>query len=85
MQRLKIPVLSLHWTEASIDRKMRCGDGESIFELVDQLERENKKLGDINKHLDVMQNQKNCLSLSNRRLAALTPWCRGDGGSLASL
>ena len=88
MQRLKIPVLCLRWTQASIDRKMMCGDGESIFKLVDQLERENKKPGDINKHLDVVQYQKNFLSLSNRRLAALTmyqslhrdrivkAWCR---------
>ena len=72
MQRLKIPVLSLQWTEASIDRKMMCGDGDSIFELVNQLDRDNKKLDDINKHLDVMQNHKNYLSLWNRRLAAMT-------------
>ena len=61
MQCLKIPVLCFHWTEASIDRKMMCGDGDSIFELFDQLDRDNKKLGNINKHVDVMQNQKNSL------------------------
>ena len=47
------------------------GDGESIFKLVDQLERGDKTPGDINKHLDVVQYQGNFLSLSNRRLAAL--------------
>ena len=48
------------------------GDGESIFKLVDQLERGEKKPGDINKHLDVVQhNGTSFFSLSNRRLAAL--------------
>ncbi len=64
--------MSLQWTEASIDRKMMCGDGDSIFELVNQLDRDNKKLDDINKHLDVMQNHNNYFSLWNCRLAAIT-------------
>jgi len=71
MQRLEIPVLCLRWTQANINRNMMFGEGESIFKLVDQLERGNKKPGDINKHLDVVQYQGNFLSLSNRRLAAL--------------
>ena len=57
MPRLKKPVLRLHWTEASIVRNMMCGDGGSIFKLVDQLERGDKKPTDINKHLDVVQYQ----------------------------
>ena len=46
-------------------------DGESIFKLVDQLERGDKKPADINQHLDVVQYQGNFLFLSNRRFAAL--------------
>ena len=72
MQRLKIPILSLHWTEATIDRKMMCGDADSIFELVEQLDLDNKNLGDRNQNFHVMQNQKNCFSFWNRRLAAMT-------------
>ena len=57
MQRLEIPVLCLRWTQASINRMMMFGDGESTFKLVDQLERGDKKPTDINKHLDVVQYQ----------------------------
>ena len=71
MQRLEIPVLCLRWSQASINRKMVFGDGESIFKLVDQLERGDKTPGDINKHLNVVQYQGHFVSLSNRRLAAL--------------
>jgi ankyrin repeat protein len=70
-QRLEIPVLCLRWTQASINRKMMFGDGESIFKLVDQLERGAKNPCDINKHLDVVQYEGDFISLSNRRLAAL--------------
>ena len=47
------------------------GEGESIFKLVDQLERGEKNPGDINRHLDVAQYDGGFRSLSNRRLAAL--------------
>ena len=71
MQHLEIPIFCLRWTQATINRRMTFGDGESIFKLVDQLERGDKKPADINQHLDVVQYQGNFLSLSNRRFAAL--------------
>ena len=70
-QRLEIPVLCLPWAQATINRKMMFGDSESIFKLVDQLERGENNPGNINKHLDVDQHEGGFLSLSNRRLAAL--------------
>ena len=70
-QRLEIPVLCLPWAQATINRKMMFGDSESIFKLVDQLERGENNPGNINKHLDVVQHEGGFLSLSNRRLAAL--------------
>ena len=50
--RLEIPVLCLRWTHATINRKMMFGHGgeddESIFKLVDQLQRDVRQPSDIN-------------------------------------
>jgi hypothetical protein len=46
-------------------------DNESIFKLVDQMERGIKAAGDINEPLDVAQHDGKLCSLSNRRLTAL--------------
>ena len=43
------------WNQTAINRKMVFGDGESILKLVGQLERGDKKPGDISKYLDVVQ------------------------------
>ena len=55
-QRLEIPVLCLRWTHASINRNMMFGhggeDNESIFKLVDQLQRGETTPGDIHEPLD---------------------------------
>jgi len=69
--RLEIPVLCLRWTQDTINRKMMFGHDESIYKLVDQLQRGIKVPGDIDKQLDVVQHNGNFRSLSNRRLTAL--------------
>merc|ERR1712083_240137 len=74
-QRLEIPVLCLRWTQGTINRRMMFGHkgvpDESIFKLVDQLQRDIKRPGDINALLDVAQHEGRFWSLSNRRLTAL--------------
>eukprot|EP00747_Dinoflagellata_sp_TGD_P169990 gnl/TRDRNA2_/TRDRNA2_200374_c0_seq1.p1 gnl/TRDRNA2_/TRDRNA2_200374_c0~~gnl/TRDRNA2_/TRDRNA2_200374_c0_seq1.p1 ORF type:complete len:770 (+),score=171.24 gnl/TRDRNA2_/TRDRNA2_200374_c0_seq1:50-2311(+) len=75
MQRLEIPVLCLRWTHDCINRKMMFGhdghDNDSIFKLVDQLQRGEKAPTDINRQLDVVQYDGSFCCLSNRRLTAL--------------
>ncbi len=71
MQRLGIPVLSLRWNQACINRKMMLRDDESIFKLVEQFELGKNRPGEIIKYLDVVYNQRNFVSLMNSRLAAL--------------
>ena len=46
-------------------------DDDSIFKLVDQLQRGLKTPGDTNEPLDVAQHKENFCSISNRRLTAL--------------
>ena len=56
-QRLEIPVLCLRWTQASTNRKMMFGhdgvDDDSVYKLVDQLQRGDRTTGSIDKMLDV--------------------------------
>ena len=58
-QHLKISVLCLRWSHSCINSKMMFGqggiDGESIFKLVDLLQREKKLPGDIDQPLDAAQ------------------------------
>merc|ERR1712086_410600 len=72
---VEIPVLCLRWTHDDVNSKMMFGrggeDNESIFKLVDQLQRSVKSVGDINEPLDVAQHDGKFCSLSNRRLTAL--------------
>lgn len=74
-QHLEIPVLCLRWTHSCINRKMMFGhdgvDDESIFKLVDQLQRGEKSPVETREPLDVAQHQGCFCSLSNRRLTAL--------------
>jgi hypothetical protein len=68
-QRLQIPVLCLRWAQSCINRNMMFGhhgqDDESIFKLVDELQRGVKAPVDIEQVLDVVQYQGHLFSLYN--------------------